>query len=341
MATVTIQYYLTQQDAVGDTNSIASAVSTNLGDFTTGDTQGFEYWFIGNTSPPLPFGGFNTTDIYGNGTTLVPDGGNNTIYFMYPVRIVYYSTQAGAAIGNGNYIARNLSAYEIGTDILGSLQGVTSWRIDHTNIGAGSTTVYTNGSVLPSVTPANTKFVYYLYPVIPCFLEGSRILCEVEGKEEYIPVETLRQGTLVKTSRDGFKPVELIGKRSIKNPGTTERTEERLYKCSPAVYPELTEDLMITGCHSILVDTLTDVQRAATEKSLGKIFVTDRKYRLMAHIDERAEPWASEGDHTVWHFALENTDITMNYGVYANGGLLVETCSINFLKNKSNMALIE
>jgi hypothetical protein len=26
----------------------------------------------------------------------------------------------------------------------------------------------------------------------------------------------------------------------------------------------------------------------------------------------------------------------MNYGVYANG-LLVETCSINFLKNKSNM----
>ena len=31
----------------------------------------------------------------------------------------------------------------------------------------------------------------------------------------------------------------------------------------------------------------------------------------------------------------------MNYGVYANGGLLVETCSINFMKNKSNMVIVK
>ena len=30
----------------------------------------------------------------------------------------------------------------------------------------------------------------------------------------------------------------------------------------------------------------------------------------------------------------------MNYGVYANGGLLVETCCINSLKTKSNMTLV-
>ena len=70
------------------------------------------------------------------------------------------------------------------------------------------------------------------------------------------------------------------------------------------------------------------------------MYVTDKKYRLMACLDERAEPWNSEGTYTIYHFALENKDEKMNYGVYANGGLLVETCSINSLKNKSNMALL-
>ena len=60
----------------------------------------------------------------------------------------------------------------------------------------------------------------------------------------------------------------------------------------------------------------------------------------MACIDERAEPWCSEGTYTIWHVALENDDIKMNYGVYANGGLLVETCSINYMRTKANMQLI-
>jgi hypothetical protein len=250
--------------------------------------------------------------------------------------VFYYSNQADALTTNPSGLLLSTTNYTIV-----SVSGYTQWRIASNSTpsppASSQLVVYNVGDTLIDLG----SFTYYLYPVLPCFLEGSRILCQVDGKEEYLPVETLRKGTLVKTSRDGFKAVELVGKRTIANSGTEERTEDRLYKCTPSAYPELTEDLVITGCHSILVDTLTDVQRAATEKSLGKIFVTDRKYRLMAHIDERAEPWASAGDYTVWHFALENTDITMNYGVYANGGLLVETCSINFLKNKSNMTLIE
>jgi len=73
---------------------------------------------------------------------------------------------------------------------------------------------------------------------------------------------------------------------------------------------------------------------------LGKIFVTDRKYRLMACLDQRAKPWCSDGKFTIWHLALENSDPKMNYGIYVNGGLLVETTSINFLTNRSNMDII-
>jgi hypothetical protein len=61
-------------------------------------------------------------------------------------------------------------------------------------------------------------------------------------------------------------------------------------------------------------------------------------YRFPVSLDTRAEIYEDEGEHTIYHIALENEDLFKNYGIYANG-LLVETCSKNFLKNLSNMML--
>ena len=243
--------------------------------------------------------------------------------------IHYYPTQADALAGT-NTLGYSVT-YEVGSD--GPFGGYTSWRLASNSTGSSSQAlVYVNGDIL------NSDGSYYLYPSAPCFLEGSTILCQVDGIETYVPVEQLKKGILVKTSLDGYKPVVLLGNGTIQNPGNDERIENRLYKCSPSKYPELKDDLYITGCHSILEFPITEKQKEYTIQHLGKLFVTDRKYRLMAFIDERAEPWNSEGTYRIWHFALENNDDGMNYGVYANG-LLVESCSIRFLKNKSNMIL--
>jgi hypothetical protein len=254
--------------------------------------------------------------------------------FAQPVGapMYYYANQADAE-ATINDIAYGIT-YTVGDIFSGNLGGVTSWRIASNSTGSSSQAiVYQNGA---SLNPSGT---YFMYPATPCFLEGSKLLCK-EGEEEvWKPIESIQKGDLVKTSHSGFKAVVVIGSGSIANPGTAERTENRLYKCSKEAYPELTEDLYITGCHSILVDELTEKQREETKKHLGQIFVTEKRYRLMACVDERAEPWASEGSYTIWHLALENTDRYMNYGVFANGGLLVETCSINFMENKSNMCL--
>jgi len=210
----------------------------------------------------------------------------------------------------------------------------TSWRIASNSTGSSSQLlVYTNGMLLVD------DGTYCLYPAAPCFLEGTTVLCEVDGIETYVPVEKLQRGTLVKTSLNGFQPVALIGHGILSNPGHPDRTEHRLYKCTPSKYPDLTDDLFITGCHSILEFPITNEQKDATLNKFGKLYVTDKKYRLMACVDERAEPWASEGRYTIWHFALEHSDEGMNYGVYVNGGLLVESCSLRFLKTKSNMTL--
>lgn len=243
----------------------------------------------------------------------------------------YYPSQADA-LAQTNL----LQAY--GGYTIVAVSGYTHWRIASNSTGPSpQNVVYTVGQ---NLIGNNTTDLYYLYPTAPCFLEGTTILCQVDGVEKYIPVETIKAGTLVKTSRDGYKKVELIGKGTIYNPGNNERIQDRLYKCSPSKYSELKEDLYITGCHSILEFPITEKQKEDTIKLLGKLYVTDKKYRLMACVDERAEPWNSEGQYVIWHFALEHTDDGMNYGVYANGGLLVETCSIRFLKNKSNMKLM-
>ena len=246
----------------------------------------------------------------------------------------YYPTEADA-LAFTNLLGYGVSFIVGDGGPFGPGGGYTSWRLaSNSNGSSPQNVVYINGSLL------NNDGSYYLYPSAPCFLEGTTILCQVDGIEKYVPVEELKKGTLVKTSLDGYKPVVLLGKGMIQNPDNDERTENRLYKCSTSKYPELKDDLYITGCHSILEFPITEKQKEDTIKHLGKLFVTDKKYRLMACVDERAEPWNSKGTYTIWHFALENSDKRMNYGVYANGGLLVETCSIRILKNNSNMELI-
>jgi hypothetical protein len=252
-----------------------------------------------------------------------PVGGSVTFYFSSEENALAFTNQIAAY---GSYIINTVSGY-------------TSWRIASNSTGPSlQNIIYNTGDIL---TGDNLTQFYYLYPATPCFLEGSTILCEVNGVEKYVPVEELKKGTLVKTSLNGSKPVVLVGKRNIQNAGNNERTESRLYKCSPSNYPQLKNDLYITGGHSILEFPITDKQKDDIIKYQGKLYVTDNKYRLMACLDERAEPWNSEGEYTIWHFALENQDKKMNYGVYANGGLLVETCSIYTMINKSGMTLIE
>jgi len=174
-------------------------------------------------------------------------------------------------------------------------------------------------------------------PPYPCFKSDTKILTN----KGYIPIQELRKGDLVKTVLHDYKPIVMIGKRDIIHPASQERIKEQLYKCTKANYPEIFEDLIITGCHCILVDDfINPEQRENTIKVNGRIFVTDKKYRLPVCVDDKALVFETPETYTIYHFALENDNYYMNYGIYANG-LLVETCSKRYLKELSNMTLIE
>jgi hypothetical protein len=172
-----------------------------------------------------------------------------------------------------------------------------------------------------------------------CFKEDSKILCLINDVEMYVPVQEIKRGSLVKTSMDGYIAVDSIGYSKIYNPGHSLRCKNRLYKLLPDKYPLLREPLIITGCHSILVDSLTQKQEENIKEDFGRIFITDDKYRLMACYDENTIPYEDEGVYNIWHFSLENTNYYYNYGVYANG-LLVETSSKRMMREFSGMVLL-
>jgi len=181
----------------------------------------------------------------------------------------------------------------------------------------------------------------WTYPTLPpfarmvCFKEGTTILT-IHG---YKPIQDLRKGDFIKTVKHGYVPIYMIGKKEIYHEASPERIKNQLYKCSKENYPEIFEDLILTGCHSILVFPFTnEEERLKTIEVNGDAYVTDDLYRLPACVDARASVYETPGTYTIYHFSLENDNYYSNYGVYANG-LVVESCSKRMLKELSNMTI--
>jgi hypothetical protein len=170
-----------------------------------------------------------------------------------------------------------------------------------------------------------------------CFKEDTKILTE----NGYKVIQDLKKGELVQTLRNGFIPIDIIGKQEVYHVACDKRIKDQLYKYSVSDIPELIEDLVLTGCHSVLIDCFTDdEQRNETIAINGDTYVTNGKYRLPAVVDKRSSIYENEGKYTIYHLALENDNYYANYGIYANG-LLVESCSKRYIKELSGMEIIQ
>ena len=188
----------------------------------------------------------------------------------------------------------------------------------------------------PSAVSNSGSGYFFTTAQYPCFKENTKIMT-IQG---YTRVQHLRRGDLVKTLLHEYRPVYAVGKRSLLHSADPDRKKDQLYVCTPEKYPEVFEDLVLTGCHSILVDQFADEsQKQRVAEVNGDIYVTDRKYRLPACADDRTAVYETPGEYTIYHVALENDNYYENYGIYANG-LLVESCSKRYLKELSNMELL-
>jgi len=353
--TVVLPYGTTSTTVDVTTTSSLASITVNGGDPSTGSIS---------TSATGLVTGSNTVTVY----VLAEDGTTNNTYYGYitvedPSSDTSLTTFTvnGTSVTDGETITVSYgttsvpvvvvttsSAAYISVDLNEGTPSTGTGSVSDTfsDLSVGSNELHVNVLAEDGVT--SQQYIVYVYrngaPAVPCFGENTKILCfnREKSEEEYVLIQDIRKGTLVKTLLNGYVPVHMIGKRTIQNYANNDRIKNRLYKCSKQNYPEIIDDddLILTGCHSILVPHLTDAQRQQTIEELTQIYVTDKKYRLLTFLDPRAEIYQVDGDFPIYHFSLENDNYYMNYGVYANG-LLVESCTKNYLERLSKMTIIE
>jgi len=255
---------------------------------------------------------------------------NTTLYAIWS--ITTYTLTYLAGTGSGTYSPVVYNDGDLVTLLSNTVTGFTNPGYTFSGWTDGIST-YQPGYTFTITQDIDLTAVWSQFP---CFLETSKILTDQGYKE----IKELKKGDLVKTLNHGFQPIVLIGKRDIVHSALEERIKDQLYQCSPNNFHEVFEPLILTGCHSILVDKfISEEQRQKTIEVNGDTYVTDGKYRLPACGDLRTSVYPVPGTYTIYHVALEHSDYYMNYGIYANG-LLVETCSKRYLKELSGMELI-
>jgi len=303
---------------VTDQGNDGRVVQVNISDGTIANTD----WSNGyNYARGLTFS--NETIYVGdtNGVYSIPlaTGGSGTIWSQGSYINNAYNM---SILGDYMYVAADnvILVYNYPSGTIAN----PAWQIGFNEIYS----VYANGdSVYVSDYADNIIYRFPLYGNIVCFLKGTKILTN----NGYIPIEDLEKGYLVRTLNSGFVPIYGIGSRKINHPACNERIKDQLYILKPENYPELTKPLVVTGCHSILVDKLPEDKIEPTRELLNGIFHTEKKYRLPACLDQRSEVYPVKGEHTIYHIALEHEYPSKNYGIYANGELLVESCSQIYL----------
>ena len=283
---------------------------------------------------------------YGNGLFVaVSQSGSNNRVMTSPDGTNWTSRTSAAdnnwrsvTYGNGLFVAVS----EPGSNqVMTSPDGIT-WSLGSSSANnSWKSVIYGNGLfVAVSYSGTGNRVMTGSFP-FPCFKEDSFILTN----KGYLPIQDLRKGDLVKTLKHGYKPIEMIGKREMYHPANfKDRIKDQLYTCSRSEFPEVFEPLIITGCHSILVENSTSVVNAEQIEKVkevnGCIYLTDDMLRIPACVDLRTTVYEIPGTYTIYHLALENNNYYMNYGIYANG-LLVESCSKRYLRELSKMWLIE
>ena len=179
-----------------------------------------------------------------------------------------------------------------------------------------------------AVTPegfATNLNVYVTFPLplgLACFNEGTQILCCKNGVDTYMPIECMRVGTMVKTL-GSYSQVEKIGKRvCLNNPKHPKHCMYVMEKTG-----DMTDDLVVTGAHSILVDEISDEERFLL-KEMDFVQMLDGKYLLLAAASNKFKKIEEVKEFTCYHFVLktDDNDVNKRFGVYANG-VLTESIS--------------
>jgi surface protein len=165
---------------------------------------------------------------------------------------------------------------------------------------------------------------------LACVHETTDFLCYVDNEESYINIKDIKPGFLVKTYNEGYVKVKHIFKQKCFN--SEKNTMKKFFVMDKSKNDLLTKDLIITGGHSILLDNLTEEQYNKMKSSKTKYIKVHDKYKLLAFFNEDFVGKTDKSKETVYLLVLEADDDFKVYGVYVNGGMIIESCGIAICK---------
>jgi hypothetical protein len=226
-----------------------------------------------------------------------------------------------------------ISGATIITNFEVNINGTISYSTNNGTSYSLTTSTISYNTIAGPATDINNGPPFAFYgngTVNNCFLEGTKLYAHVHDKDSYVNIEDLREGDLVNTYLHGKKAIKFIGKDTLfNNPDKWNGCLKKLPKLG-----DMTDDLYITGAHSILVDELSEKESEGVMAIYG---TTDRKiddkFMLNAWVSEKAEPVLNANFFTIYHVVLEHDDDEDNkYGIWANGLLTESQCEKHFLK---------
>jgi len=297
---------------------------------------------------------------------------NSTTYYLTTFTFGIYSTLTYSTVTNTsanilyqivNNLASNIDVYlyrfnssslpspissgtQITTFNINSNSTVDSNIIDTTlNPGTMYTYAFLNNTIGSTPEPSNMLDATYT-PVSTtltttgeaCFVKNTKILCYIDDKEVYLPIEDLKVGTLVKTYRYGYKKIIIKGHALMQN--TVLYNRKKIYAMYKNEKNNLNEDLYVTGGHSLLVDNLTEDEIQNTYKYWKKLLKIEDKYLIMACVNNNFVQIDDNNIYDIYQIVLENDNYKNNYGIYANG-VLTESLSEHTFNRRKHLISIE
>jgi hypothetical protein len=137
----------------------------------------------------------------------------------------------------------------------------------------------------------------------------------------------------VKTYKHGYRKIHKIIKGSFKN--NPKKWNMCMYKMAKTPLNGLTEDLIVTGGHSLLVDAISDKEQKRYDAmgipSFSKLTI-DNKHLLLSCCSDQFAPIQDTKKYNYYHLLLENNDDEEErFGIWANG-ILTETPNVKTVK---------
>jgi photosystem II stability/assembly factor-like uncharacterized protein len=244
------------------------------------------------------------------------------IYYMPTGSISNWIPSNDLTTGNFNYIAlsglNGIACSDSNLGIYYTTNGGQNWT--QSNVASGNFFSVAISSASEGIVGSSNGLYYISTPL--CFNKGTKILyINKNGEEEYISIENLKVGDLVKTYKDSNKKIVSIGSFNYKC-----FNNKNLLNC---LYKMKDHDVILTGGHSILVDELTEEEDKHNKLHYNfERTIHDKKF-LLACSSDKFEKIEDDKEYELFHFVLESENNNNNYGIYINDDILSESCPKN------------